>query len=121
MAMFKILAFLCRRPGMTPEAFRAHYETTHLPLARATFPEIVGHRRNYATDGGHHFPPGVAVPAWDAVSEIWFADRTGFDAMLARIASGGAPAITEDELRFLDRERCGMMIVDETALQGIPA
>lgn len=119
--MFKILAFLTRKPGMSPEAFRDHYETQHQPLARRLFPEILGHRRNYATDAGHLFPPGVAMPAWDAVSEIWFADRAGFEAMLARIAAGEAQAISDDELRFLDRARCGMMIVDETAPEGLPA
>lgn len=119
--MFKVLAFLMRKPGMSREAFREHYETRHLPLARTTFPEILGHRRDYATAGGHHFPPSVGMPEWDAVSEIWFADRAGFEAMLARIAAGDAAAIGEDEQRFLDRERCGMMIVDETSPEGLPA
>lgn len=116
--MFKILAFLTRRPGMSREAFREHYETRHLPLARATFPEIVGHRRDYAIEGGHHFPPALGMPEWDAVTEIWFVDRAGFEAMEGRIAAGEAQAITEDELRFLDRERCGMMIVEESAPRG---
>ncbi len=113
--MFKILAFLKRKPGMSPEAFREHYETCHLPLARSTFPEIINHRRNYVQAGGSYFPPSTAMPEWDAISEIWFADRAGFESMLARLAEGTTTkAVTDDEFAFLDRDRCGMMVVDET-------
>lgn len=110
---FKIKAFLVRKPGMTPEAFRDHYEQQHLPLALATFPEIIRHQRNYVTQDGAFFAPDVGMPAWDAVSDIWFADRAGFDAMIARLATPAGAAIQEDEARFLDRERCGMLVVDE--------
>lgn len=117
--MFKVLVFLIRKPGMTPEAFRDHYETRHVPLALATFPELVEHRRNYPGENGSFFAPDVTMPAWDAISEMRFADRAGFDAMLARIADPVASAeISADELRFLDRPRCGMMIVEEMAMPG---
>lgn len=120
--MFKIKVFLVRKPGMSVEAFRHHYETRHVPLALRTFPEIIEHRRNYAVEGGAHFPPEVHMPHWDAISDIWFADRAGFDAMLARLADPVATAeVAADELTFLDRPRCGMMLVEEVAQRPIAA
>jgi hypothetical protein len=113
--MFKIIAFLVRKPGMTHADMRTHYETRHLPLARRTFPQIIEHRRNYPQEGGIFFPPGVVSPHWDVISEIWFADRDGFDAMMVFVSDPQASAeLSRDEARFLDREKCGMMIVDET-------
>jgi hypothetical protein len=112
--MFKIIVFLVRKPGLTLAEMRTHYETRHLPLARRTFPQIIEHRRNYAQDGGIFFPPGVAAPQWDVISEIWFANRAGFDAMMAFVADAQASGeLGRDEAQFLDREKCGMMIVDE--------
>ncbi len=111
--MFKIKAFLVRRPDLSMAEFREHYETRHLPLARATFPEIIEHRRNYIDTDGALFPPEVGMPRWDAISDIWFADKAGFDAMVARLGEPAGAAISEDELRFLDRPRCGMMVVEE--------
>lgn len=110
---FKIKAFLVRKPGMSSEEFREHYETRHVPLALRTFPEILRHQRNYVVPGGAHFPPDLGMPAWDAVSDIWFADRAGFEAMVGRLGTPATAEIAADEERFLDRERCGMMIVEE--------
>lgn len=116
---FKIKAFLTRKPGMSPAAFRAHYEERHVPLALATFPEIIRHQRNYVAPEGMMFPPQIGMPQWDAVSDIWFADRAGFDAMLARLGTPATAAVAADEAMFLDRDRCGMMIVEE--VDTVPA
>jgi len=112
--MFKLLNFLIRKPGMSPAAFRAHYENSHVPLALKTFPQIIEHRRNYPLDGGAFFPEGAAQP-WDCISEISFADRRGFDEMMKFM---GDPALSsevaKDGERFLDGSKCGMLLVDET-------
>jgi len=118
--VFKIIAFLIRKPGLSPAQMRTHYETRHLPLARRTFPQIIEHRRNYPQDGGTYFPAGVPAPGWDAISEIWFADRSGFDAMLAFLSDPQRSAeLKQDELEFLDRDKCGMIIVEESREAGI--
>ncbi len=111
--MFKIVNFLVRRPGMTTAEFQAHYEKSHVPLALKTFPQIVEHRRNYPVEGGTYFPENVAQP-WDAVVEIWFKDRRGFDDMLAFLSDPVASAeIVADGDLFLDGAKCGMLVVDE--------
>lgn len=112
--MVKLINFLVRKPGMTPEAFRAHYENSHVPLALKTFPQILEHRRSYPVDGGAFFPPGVTLP-WDCVSELWFADRKGFDDLLAFMGDPVASAeIAKDGDRFIDGSKSGMLLVDET-------
>lgn len=117
--MFKLICFLNRRVGMTPAEMREHYENVHVPLARKTFPQIVEHRRNWPEEGGAFFAEGYAAPACDCISEIWFEDRAGFDAMLALLADPEASAeIKADEVLFLDPSRCGMMVVDETIALG---
>lgn len=110
---FKIQAFLVRRPGMSFEAFREHYETKHVPLARKTFPEIQAHRRNYLVPGSNS-PGRDGEPAsWDAITDIWFADKAAFEAMAARIGTPAAAAVSEDEPRFLDLPRCKLIFVEE--------
>ncbi len=111
--MFKILDFLVRKPGMSKEAFREHYEKVHRPLAFKTFPQILEHRRNYPEDGGVMFPEGVEQP-WDAIVEIFFTDRQGFDDMEAFLADAElSREIMEDGARFLDIPRCGVLVVEE--------
>ncbi len=111
--MFTVLNFLIRNPALTPAQFRAHYETSHVPLALRAFPQILEHRRYYATDGGAMFPAGMDQ-RWDAISAITMAGREGFDAMLAFLADPVASReIMADGDLFLDQSRCGMLITDE--------
>ncbi|MET0546466.1 MAG: EthD domain-containing protein [Caulobacterales bacterium] len=117
--MFKIIACICRKPGMSPAAFRDHYENRHVPLAMRLFPQIKEHRRNYINDGGVMLPPVVAIPAFDVFSELWFDDRAAFEAMIAIAMDPERGAeIRADEDRFLDRERSGILIVDEALALG---
>lgn len=110
----KLLNFLVRRPGMSPAEFREHYETSHVPMALRTFPQIVEHRRNYPVEGSVFFPEGVDQP-WDCVAEIWFRDSSGFGDMMQFLTDPVASAeIASDGEAFLDGPKCGMMLVDET-------
>lgn len=112
--MVKLMNFLVRRPGMSKAEFRAHYENSHVPLALKTFPQILEHRRSYPEEGGAFFPEGVELP-WDCVSELWFADRKGFDDLLAFMGDPVASAeIAADGELFIDGTRSGMLLVDET-------
>lgn len=112
--MFRILNFLVRNPNMTPEEFRYHYETSHVPMALDTFPQIQKHVRYYATDGGAMFPEGIEQP-YDAIVAITLADRKGFDDMMAYLVDDAKPRdIVEDGEKFLDGAKCGMLIVEES-------
>jgi hypothetical protein len=111
--MFKIIDFLIRKPGLSKEEFRAHYENVHRPLAFKTFPQILEHRRNYPEEGGVLFPEGMEQP-WDCIVEILLTDRKGFEDMEAFLADPKlSREIIEDGERFLDIPRCGVLIVEE--------
>jgi hypothetical protein len=112
--MFKLVNFLTRKPGMSPAAFREHYENSHVPIALRTFPQIVEHRRNYPLEGGAFFPEGIAQP-WDCISEIWFADRRGFDDLMKFMSDPALNTeVAKDGECFLDGSKCAMLLVDET-------
>ena len=111
--MFKLVNFLVRNPKMSPAEFREHYETSHVPMALRTFPQILEHRRNYPSEGGVMFPEGVEQP-WDAIVEIFMESRQGFDDMMALLSDPErSREIVEDGDKFLDGPKCGMLIVDE--------
>ena len=119
--MIKIIYFLKRKPGVTPEQFRAHYESSHVALAK----EHIGHLlqdyvRNYPTFAllnPSNIPPGT-VPApydigYDCITEMYVADQAALEEM-TRIFNDPVvnPILVEDELQFLDREKTVMIMVD---------
>lgn len=113
--MYKLLLFLVRKPGMSVVEMREHYENVHMPLARKTFPQIIEHRRNWPQSDGFLFPPGADIPRYDVIGEVWFADKTGYDDMLSFLGDPNLNGeMIADEERFLDRSKCGLIVVDES-------
>jgi uncharacterized protein (TIGR02118 family) len=111
--MVKGIALFKRKPGLSLEQFRNHYEQVHAPLARSLFPSIRGYVRNYVTAAP--FSPGGEEPEFDCITEQWFDSMEGFQSM-ANIFNGEAGrVIREDEKRFLDRNRTVYLIVEEVA------
>ena len=112
--MFKSVALLRCKAGMSREAFIAYYENSHVPLIRRLLPEICGYRRNFIELEGAFINAGTGAPDFDVITEIWFADRAAYDAAMARHERpevGGA--IAADEENFLDRSMTRMFVVDE--------
>lgn len=119
--MIKIIYFLKRKPGITPQQFRAHYESSHVTLAK----QHIGHLlqdyvRNYPTFAllnPSNIPAGT-VPApydigYDCITEMYVADQAALEEM-TRIFNDPVvnPILVEDELKFLDREKTVMIMVD---------
>ncbi|MCW1383611.1 EthD domain-containing protein [Novosphingobium sp. KCTC 2891] len=119
--MIKTIYFLKRKPGITPEEFRAHYESSHVLLAE----KYIGHLlqdyiRNYPTFAllnPSNIPAGT-VPApydidYDCITEMHVADQAAIEEM-TRIFNDPAinPILVEDELKFLDRDKTVMIMVD---------
>ena len=112
--MHRMLIFMKRKPGLTPAAFREHYEQRHIPVC---MPYMKGARRYRR----HYLEPlaGAAELPFDVITELWFDDRATCEIVAATMARDGMPAdVIADEERFLDRAKTHTAIDDiaETAL-----
>ncbi len=107
--MFKSVALIKRKPGITQEEFIRHYEEVHAPLAiqffQGCFKRYV---RNHVTAALGNDPPD-----FDVISEFWVEDENA----LARIAelnsSPAAQILRDDEATFMDASKTVTYIVDE--------
>lgn len=101
--MIRVLALLVRRPDLSREAFRDHYERTHAPLA---LPLLGTGVRHYLRN---HVVPGLDADRcpFDVLSEFGYADGPAMKDVFARLTSpdAEAEAVRADELRFLDKPR----------------
>jgi hypothetical protein len=111
--MFKTVEFLVRKPGLSKEEFKAHYENFHRPLAFKTFPQIVKHVRNYPEEKAAMWPEGLDQP-WDCIVEIYYRDKQGYDELNEFMNDPNRNAeVLTDGAKFLDIEKCGRLIVDD--------
>lgn len=111
--MFKVVALLARKQGLSRAEFIDYYETRHVPLITEVLPPFRGYRRNYLEHEGRLAPPGAPATDFDVLSEFLFDDRAGYDAMLAAYADPATAArIAADEENFLDRSRTRMHVVE---------
>lgn len=119
--MIKIIYFLKRKPGTTPEQFRQHYETSHVLLAKKYIGHLlVDYIRNYPTFAvlnPSNIPEGTAPEPYDTghdcITEMHVADQAAVEE-ITRIFNDPAinPILVEDELKFLDRDKTVMIMVD---------
>jgi len=112
--MFKNIALIARKPGLTRAEFIAYYEANHAPLAKRLFPQFTYYRRNFVDLNGAILSPGMTGPDFDSVTEIWFEDRAAREKMLSTHFSPDIQnAIEADERNFLDQSVTRMFTVDE--------
>ena len=111
--MVKGLALLKRNPGLSPEEFRKHYEEVHAPLALKLVPTIRKYVRNHITTIG--FSPGAEEPEFDCITEQWFDNMDGFQAMMDIAASETGRALREDMEKLLDSSKTVYLLVEEVA------
>ena len=108
MAMIKTVAFIKRKSTITREEFARHYEEVHAPLAITIFPTIKKYVRNHilkAVNGKN--------PDFDCISEFWFDDEAGIQAVFETWASDAGKPIRDDEETFMDKDKNVSFIVDE--------
>ncbi|KAI2622480.1 EthD domain-containing protein [Hypoxylon sp. NC1633] len=117
---YSILVFAYRKPGTTPEQFKAHYEGSHVPLLRELaglhFP--LSHTRRYI-----HRSAGQASVLignqedfdYDAFAELTFEDATAFQTFFGVVQQPDIAAkIAADEEHFLDHSRMLVVVLGET-------
>lgn len=102
--MIKVVGMLRRRPGMSPEAFREHYERVHRVIGEKYLKgHAVRYVRRYLVPLAGATPQEPDALGFDAMWEIWYPDQAAFDAAMARIAEPDAvKEINEDVARLFD-------------------
>lgn len=101
--MYKLILLMKRKRGMSKEAFRRHYESSHVPLGVEALPLARRYVRNYlyAYPGG---PDGEEELPYDAMTEIWFDSAEDCRHNMALLADRPEQAaiIAADEDKFID-------------------
>ena len=120
--MYKVMWLLKRKPGITLEQFRDHYENSHAILGKKYLGHLLVHyKRNYKTgiwgggvpteDGGSSFGPREWD--YDCIAEWGMPDEAAFDEIMRIFADPEIGKIFyEDEEHFLDRGSVTLIKVD---------
>ena len=95
--MIRTLSLIKRRPDITRDAFREHYETVHAPLALPYMDGLVRYVR-------YHLEAELfGAVGFDVVSAFWYRDAESTAKMMDVLASEAGKPILEDELTFMDK------------------
>ena len=105
--MYKVMWLLKRKPGITHEQFREHYETSHAELGKRYVGHLMlGYHRHYdgAKKAGASFStPLSSVTDYDCISEWVMRDEAAFEeAMRIMAVPENLKIFLEDETHFLD-------------------
>jgi hypothetical protein len=114
--MRKRFSLKTRRPDLSREAFRSHYEGVHVPLG-LTFIEHFRwrrYRRNHVLSS-HGVPIG-----FDCYAEFWVDDDEDDSALTEFVQSPEFQVLNEDDARFLDVRQRVSFDARETTLAGSP-
>src|SRR5215470_17918869 len=125
---YRILLLAYRKPGTTPDEFKAHYEGIHVPLERALAGEYypLSHTRRYIqrapgrgeTERNAQYPASIIMGTqadfdFDAISELIFEDQAAFQRFFDFMTQPEQAAkLAADEELFLDRSKMPIVVVD---------
>jgi uncharacterized protein (TIGR02118 family) len=110
--MFKVLAFVKRKPGMSRDEFRVYYETRHTALIAELAPPPGTYRRNFLMIGDAA-NLGAEDPDFDVVTEMEFADRGAYARWFeALTAPGSRERLQADQSNFTDPQKFQVCVVE---------
>ena len=105
--MIKLVYCITKKAGLTDEEFFRYWKEVHGPIG-ARIPGlrrlVQSHRRAF---------PGDRPPDFDGVAELWF---DNFEDLLAARQSPQWKASTEDEARFIDRQKVAYLVSEERVI-----
>lgn len=112
--MYKTCFFLKRRAGLTVAEFRNYYETHHRVIGeKYLLQHAVYYSRRYLSPLAE-IPAEGAPFGHDVMTEIWYPDRTAFEATMAILSQPDAMAeIIADEEQLFDRAAHRAFEIDE--------
>lgn len=107
--MKKLILFVKRKPGLTHQQFRAHYESIHAPLAKAKLSKwLIRYERNFLSP-----VPGQPEPPCDCITEFWYPNETALNDCIAWARSEEGQILARDEENFMDRSSMQTFVADE--------
>lgn len=119
MAQVKVMIFIPRKPGISVEQFREHYEKVHAPLAVKLLPMIKEYRRNHLDRNLKLRDGSSAALDFDVVTEMEFASEDDYAAFRKRLADPDVSAqVRADEANFIDGPNVRHVIVRECVSLG---
>jgi hypothetical protein len=117
--MIKLVILLKRKPGLSHEEFRRHYETRHAPLALKYLDHLLlDYRRNYPQRELSYLSSNSATEesrgSYDAVAEMVVQDTAALEEVYRVLADPAVKSvIAEDEAAFLNRDSIRIMVCEE--------
>ncbi|KRB81478.1 hypothetical protein ASE00_16015 [Sphingomonas sp. Root710] len=110
--MYKVMAFLARKPGISREEFRAYYEGQHAPLVGRLAPKMSAYRRNFL-NFDEPFKRDDDQIGFDVVTEMEFEDRAACERWFNAFRDPAVfEQVAEDEKKFLDPTRVMVCAVE---------
>jgi hypothetical protein len=114
--VLKVFLLLKRRPGLSMEEFRDHYENVHAPLGIKHVRNIKYYCRHYLYPGPYPLGGEQLEPEYDVVTELWYEDIEAFDekTALMRQNEEGLAALDADEQWLFDRAKSRLVFVESS-------
>jgi len=110
----KVIAMYKRKPGLSAEQFRHHYETSHAPMSMRLFPFMTDYRRNYIRAHPDQHDSAANRFDFDVITEMTFKSPSDYERMLQQMTDPAIrEAVEQDEIQFMDRSAAVFLIVDE--------
>lgn len=111
--MYKAIALLKKKAGLSQDEFVRYYEQNHAPLMRSLLPQLCAYHRNFIDLTGAYIYPGASAPDFDVITETIYPDRAAYEAAMVIATSPEVAArIAADEENFLDRDLTRYFVVD---------
>ncbi len=106
--MPKLVLLANKKPELSQEEFRRHYRTAHAPLAASLLRGLQRYVRNFVVEE-------LSGPiGFDVMTEFWFEGSGSWNELRSNFLDDDIIAkLTEDELRFFDRDSMRLFIVEE--------
>ena len=112
--MFKVLWLLKRKPGITFEQFRDHYENSHAVLGQKYLGHLmVAYKRNYDMGNAAGAEARPKASGYDCITEWVMPDARAFEESMRLLADPVIGKIFhDDEEHFLERESVRLVRCD---------